>query len=132
MTYTSELAAQALGVEVGQIAKSLVFKAGDKLIMVIASGDQRVDTKKLATQLGISAAKVKFANVETVLRETGFTVGGVSPIGLLQPIPIYLDKGLRRYPIVYAAAGKANSVAYNACAAGGNYCRKMAGCSIMW
>jgi Cys-tRNA(Pro) deacylase len=106
-THTSDLAAQALGVEVGQIAKSLVFIAGGTLVLVVTSGDQRVNTKNLAQALGVG--KVRFADAETVLDETGFPVGGVSPVGLLKEIPIYLDTSLQRFTMVYAAAGTANS-----------------------
>jgi Cys-tRNA(Pro) deacylase len=106
-THTSDLAAQALGVEVGQIAKSLVFNAGGTLVLVVTSGDQRVNTKKLAKALGVG--KVRFADADTVLDETGFPVGGVSPVGLLKQLPIYLDTSLQRFTMVYAAAGTANS-----------------------
>jgi Cys-tRNA(Pro) deacylase len=106
-THTADLAAQALGVTPGQIAKTLVFLADGKPLLVVACGDRRVDTKKLAKIFG--AKKLKFADGDTVLALTGFPPGGVSPIGSLLPIPVYVDQSLYQYDIVYAAAGTANS-----------------------
>lgn len=125
-THTSELAAQALGVTPGQIAKTLVFIAegqplltitcGDTRVtqqlkkyplIVVTCGDKKLDAKKLARALNVK--KIKFADPQTVVDATGFPPGGVSPIGLLNDIPIYLDKSLWDYDLVYAAAGTANS-----------------------
>jgi Cys-tRNA(Pro) deacylase len=106
-THTADLAAQALGVTPGQIAKTLLFLADGKPLLVVTCGDRRVDTKKLAKIFG--AKKLKFADGDTVLALTGFPPGGVSPIGSLLPIPVYVDQSLYQYDIVYAAAGTANS-----------------------
>jgi len=106
-THTSELAAEALGVEVGQIAKTLVFLADGNPVLVVTSGDKKVNTKKLAKVL--QAKKVKFASGELVEALTGFSPGGVSPVGLLKELPMYLDISLFRFNVVYAAAGTANS-----------------------
>lgn len=106
-THTAELAAQTLGVTAAQIAKTLVFLADAKPLLVVTCGDRKVDTKKLARELGVK--KVKFADAETVLAATGFTPGGVSPFGLPEEIPLYLDKSLYLFDVVYAAAGTANS-----------------------
>ena len=106
-THTADLAAQALGVTAGQIAKSLVFLADGQPAMVVTCGDKKVNTKQFGRLL--SAKKVRFADGEQVAQLTGFPPGGVSPVGLLQPLPIYLDRSLYDYDIVYAAAGTANS-----------------------
>jgi len=106
-THTCELAAKSLGVTVGQIAKTLVFLADRQPLLVVACGDKKVNSKRLAQAVG--AKKIKFADAETVIDVTGFPPGGVSPIGLLTVIPIYLDESLYEYDIVYTAAGTANS-----------------------
>lgn len=106
-THTSEMAADVLGVAVGQIAKSLVFIADQHPLILVTCGDRKVNTKKLAQVTGTK--KVKFASAEIVQTLTGFEPGGVSPIGLLHTIPVYLDRSLFFYPIVYTAAGSANS-----------------------
>lgn len=105
-TSTAELAARALGVGVGQIAKSLLFKARDGYIMVVAAGDVRMDAKELKKTAG---SKVRMANAEEVLAVTGYPVGGVCPFALPRPVPVYLDESLKRYDVVYAAAGTPNS-----------------------
>lgn len=106
-THTSELAAQAVGVEVAQIAKTLVFLADGSPVLVVACGDRKIDTKKLGRELG--AKKVRFADADSVLRMTGFAPGGVCPFGLDESIALFLDKSLYEYEVVYAAAGTANS-----------------------
>lgn len=106
-THTSELAAQALGVVPAQIAKTLVFLGDGKPLLVVTCGDKKINTKKLSKILRVK--KVRFADGETVADSTGFPPGGVSPIGLMNDIPLYLDKSLWDYAIVYAAAGTANS-----------------------
>lgn len=106
-THTSELAAQTLGVTPAQIAKTLVFLADDQPLLVVTCGDKKINTKKLTKIVG--AKKVRFADAQTVSESTGFPPGGVSPIGLANEIPIYLDQSLWDYSIVYAAAGTANS-----------------------
>ena len=106
-THTSELAAQALGVAPAQIAKSLVFLADGNPLLVVTCGDKKIDTKKLSKAVG--AKKVRFADAESVMETSGFPPGGVSPVGLLKPIPLYLDESLWTFDTVYAAAGTANS-----------------------
>jgi len=106
-TATAYLAAQALGTEVGQIAKSILFKRKQEgYFMVVAAGDVRMDNKAIKESIG---ERVRMANPEEVLAATGFTVGGVCPFALPQPIPIYLDESLKRYDKVYAAAGTAHT-----------------------
>lgn len=106
-TKTSDLAAQSLGVEVGQIAKTLVFLADQIPLLVVTCGDQRVDQKKLKSATG--ARKIKFADPEMVLKVTGYPVGGVCPLALETKVDIYLDQSLERFDVVYAAAGTPNS-----------------------
>ncbi len=106
-THTSELAAAALGVEAAQIAKSLVFIADLKPLLVVTCGDKKIDSRKLAKTIG--AKKVRFADAETAEATTGFPPGGVSPVGLAMEIPLYLDQSLWDYQTVYTAAGTANS-----------------------
>lgn len=106
-THTSELAAQTLGVTVGQIAKTLVFVADGEPVLVVTCGDVKVNTKLLAKQVGCK--KIRFADSQTVAEQTGFPPGGVSPVGLLRELPVYVDQSLYEYDVVYAAAGTANS-----------------------
>ena len=106
-TSTCELAADALGVEVGQIAKTLVFLADDKPVMVVASGDNKIKSGKLKRLLG--ASRVRMADPETVVSITGYPVGGVCPVALAETIPILLDDSMYRFPVVYAAAGTPRS-----------------------
>ena len=102
-TSTAALAAQALGTEVGQIAKSILFKTKkEDYLMVVSAGDVRLDSKAIKEEIG---EKVRMANPEEVMEVTGFNIGGVCPFALRQEVPIYLDESLKRYDIVYAAAG---------------------------
>lgn len=107
-TRTSELAAAALGVEVGQIAKSILFMAGGDPVLVVASGDVKIKSGRLKRLTG--ASKIKMADPRTVKEYTGFDVGGVCPLALPYKMKIYLDESMKRYPLVYAAAGTQRSV----------------------
>lgn len=101
--HTAALAAAALGCEVGAIANSLLFDADGAPVLVLTSGAHRVDTDKVAQTVGVSA--LKRARPEFVREHTGQVIGGVSPIGHPAPVPTYLDSWLRRYDVVWAAAG---------------------------
>jgi Cys-tRNA(Pro) deacylase len=107
-TRTAQEAADAIGVSLGQIVKSLVFLADDQPILVLASGPNRTDTAKLARQMG--AREVRRASAEQVQAATGFVIGGVPPLGHPQPLPIYLDRDLLQYDTVWASAGTPNTV----------------------
>jgi Cys-tRNA(Pro) deacylase len=107
-TRTAQEAADAIGVGLGQIVKSLVFLADDQPILVLASGPNRTDTAKLARQAG--AQEVRRASAEDVQAATGFAIGGVPPIGHRRPLPIYFDRDLLQYDTVWAAAGTPNAV----------------------
>lgn len=106
-TSTAYLAAKALGKEVGQIAKSILFKTkDDRFLMVVSAGDVKLDSKAVKELAG---ARVRMANPDEVLARTGFKVGGVCPFALATEMDIYLDESLKRYDVVYAAAGTANT-----------------------
>jgi Cys-tRNA(Pro) deacylase len=107
-TRTAQLAAEAIGTELGSIVKSLVFLADGKPALVLVAGDRRADTKKLAHLL--EAKKVKIADADTVRTETGFAIGGVPPVGHDTPLPTIIDRSLGRFDTVYAAAGAPNAV----------------------
>lgn len=104
---TSQQAADALGVGVGQIAKSLVFTVNGSPVLVVASGANRVDEAKLAA---LGGGTVRRADPETVKQATGYTIGGVAPLGHPGPLPIYIDADLLQYELVYAAAGVSECV----------------------
>lgn len=106
-TRTCELAAAALGVEVGQIAKTLVFQADGQPVLIVASGDRKIKTGKLKRLLEVS--RVRMADPETVKLVTGYPVGGVCPLALPEKLPILLDDTMHRFPVVYAAAGTPRS-----------------------
>ena len=99
---TSQQAADALGVAVGQIAKSLVFTANGSPVLVIASGANRVDEERLSRLTG---ARIRRADPETVRQATGYAIGGVAPVGHPAPLPVYIDRDLLQYELIYAAAG---------------------------
>lgn len=99
---TSQQAADALGVAVGQIVKSLVFTVNGRPLMVLASGANRVDEAKLER---LAEGKVRRADPDTVKQATGYTIGGVPPIGHVAPLPIYIDRDLLQYELIYGAAG---------------------------
>jgi prolyl-tRNA editing enzyme YbaK/EbsC (Cys-tRNA(Pro) deacylase) len=108
-TRTSAEAAAAIGCRVAQIAKSLVFRgaASDRPILVIASGANRVDEKKVAGLLGEKLAR---ADAAFVRETTGFAIGGVAPVGHLSPPAVFLDRDLEAFEEIWAAAGKPNAV----------------------
>lgn len=106
-TRTAAEAAAALGTTVAQIAKSLVFLAGSKPVIVIASGANRVSLEKLSRLFGEPVLR---ADAEAVKRHTGFPIGGVAPVGHAAPLHILIDRDLFRYPELWAAAGTPNAV----------------------
>jgi prolyl-tRNA editing enzyme YbaK/EbsC (Cys-tRNA(Pro) deacylase) len=106
--HTAALAAKALGCEVGAIANSLVFDADGSPVLILTSGAHRVDTGKVAAALGIK--KLGRADADFVRKHTGHSIGGVSPIDHPAPVPTYLDRELRRYDEIWAAAGHPSAV----------------------
>ena len=105
---TANDAATALGCNVGAIVKSLLFKIGDKFCLCLVSGDKRCSLNKLKKKL--NEKDVLMASPEEVKKVTGYTIGGVSPIGHLVKIKIYMDKNLERFSKVFAAAGHPNAI----------------------
>lgn len=105
---TAVAAAVALGVEVGQIANSLVFAADGKPVLVLTSGAHRVDTGKVAATLGVSA--LKRATPDFVREHTGQVIGGVAPIGHPQRLPTLVDMALAGYDEIWAAGGVPHAV----------------------
>ena len=106
-TRTAEEAAAAVGCSVGEIAKSLVFRAGERAVVAIMSGDNRLDTGKLAATLGEEVGR---ANADFVRAATGFAIGGVPPLGHTAPVPVFMDADLFRFDRIWAAAGSPFSV----------------------
>jgi prolyl-tRNA editing enzyme YbaK/EbsC (Cys-tRNA(Pro) deacylase) len=108
-TRTSAEAAVAIGCTVAEIAKSIVFRGAHsgQAVIVVASGDNRVSEAKVAEQVGEPLAR---ADAEFVRAATGYAIGGVAPIGHAQPVKLLLDADLRRFAIVWAAAGTPFSV----------------------
>jgi Cys-tRNA(Pro) deacylase len=107
-TATSADAAAAIGCAVEQIAKSLIFRSrSGRPVLVVASGANRVDEKKVAAILG---EKVGRADPDFVLASTGYPVGGVAPVGHLQPVEVMLDADLQAFAEIWAAAGAPNAV----------------------
>ena len=105
---TANDAATALGCKVGAIVKSLLFKAGEDFVLCLVSGDKRCSLNKLKKIL--SEKDVSMANPDDVKRVTGYTIGGVSPVGHLRKIEILIDKSLSRFNLLFAAAGHPNCV----------------------
>ena len=105
---TANDAATALGCKVGAIVKSLLFKAGDSFVLCLVSGDKRCSLNKLKKIL--NKKNVSMAKPEDVKRITGYTIGGVSPIGHLTKTKIYIDDNLKNFDSIYAAAGHPNAV----------------------
>ncbi|OWZ82651.1 YbaK/EbsC family protein [Natranaerobius trueperi] len=105
-TKTAQMAAEQLGVTVGQIAKSILFLVDDNPVLVVTSGDVKVHTSSLKKILG---AKPKMAKHEECLQITGFSPGGLCPFALKHPVSILIDESMRRFEVVYTAAGTANT-----------------------
>ena len=106
---TAQEAADALGILVGQVASSIVFKLDDESpLLVITSGRHRVDTKLVAEKLGV--AKLHRVDADYVKEKSGFSIGGVSPVGWISSATILIDEALNDYEVVWAAAGHPHSV----------------------
>jgi prolyl-tRNA editing enzyme YbaK/EbsC (Cys-tRNA(Pro) deacylase) len=108
-TRTSQEAAQAVGCQVGQIAKSIVFQtlSSRRAVLVIASGPNRVDEATLAGLVGEPIGK---ADADFVRQQTGFVIGGVPPLGHTEPLQTFIDQDLLQYPEIWAAAGTPHAV----------------------
>jgi prolyl-tRNA editing enzyme YbaK/EbsC (Cys-tRNA(Pro) deacylase) len=109
---TAQQAADALGVELGQIAKSIIFKRkpDEVAVLVIASGDRRVDEKKVQALVCAPGQKLGRADADFVKAKTGFSIGGVSPVAHAQAPVTLIDETLFRFDVVWAAAGHPHGV----------------------
>ena len=101
-------AASSLGCEVGAIVKSLLFKTENSFTLCLISGDKKASLKKIKKNLNIK--DVSMASADDVKNVTGFTIGGVSPVGHLNQIDIFIDNSLERFSSLFAAAGHPNCV----------------------
>lgn len=106
---TSQQAADALGIAVGQIAKSLIFRAvpGGRAVLVIAAGDRRVDEARISALLGEA---IERATPDFVREHSGFAIGGVAPVAHARPMTTFIDASLRRFDVVWAAGGTPHCV----------------------
>ena len=101
-------AAKSLKCEVGAIVKSLLFKADNNFVLCLVSGDKRCSLNKLKKI--INTQNVSMATPEEVKQTTGFTIGGVSPVGHIKELKIYIDSSLSRFKEIFAAAGHPNCI----------------------
>ena len=106
-TATSEQAAQVLGCEVGRIAKTLSVFVNKKPILILMSGDKKIDNKKFRERFNCRPHMIPIDEVENLI---GHAVGGVCPFAINDGVPIYLDESLKRFEFIYPAAGSSNSV----------------------
>ena len=109
---TVELAAQALGVEGKRIAKTLSFKLGDRVLLVVAAGDAKVDNSRYKAAFG---GKAKMLTAEEAVTLVGHAVGGVCPFAVNDGVEVYLDESLKRFATVFPAAGSSNSAIEMTC-----------------
>ena len=106
-THTAQAAADALGCTIGEIAKSIIFRAGERAVLVITSGKNRVDDKKVAALIGMALSK---ADADFVRAQTGFVIGGVAPLAhALAPV-VLMDRDLLAFERVWPAAGHPNTM----------------------
>lgn len=105
---TAQQAADALGIEVGQVAKSIIFRrlSDDAAVLVVTSGDRRVDEAKVAALVGALGR----ADAAFVKERTGFSIGGVAPVAHATPSVTLIDRELLRFGVVWAAAGHPHAV----------------------
>jgi prolyl-tRNA editing enzyme YbaK/EbsC (Cys-tRNA(Pro) deacylase) len=106
-TRTAADAARAIGCEVGQIVKSLVFVASDRPVVALVSGTNRLDERRLGAIAGMPVRK---ADAETARSATGYSIGGVPPFGHATEVPVFMDRDLMGHAVVWAAAGRPDSV----------------------
>ena len=109
---TVELAARALGVEPGRIAKTISLYSGESAMLILAAGDAKIDNRKFKDRFGF---KAKMLSPEDALKFTGHAVGGICPFGLAELLAVYLDESLRRFDLVYPACGTSSSAVALTC-----------------
>ena len=105
---TAKDAASSLKCEVGAIVKSLLLRADDSFLICLVAGDKRCSLNKLKFFLG--KKNVRMANAEEVKENTGFSIGGVAPVGYIKKMDVFIDKSLNRFENIFAAAGHPNCV----------------------
>lgn len=105
-TATVALAAKALGVTEGEIAKSLSFLLGNKPILVIVAGDKKIENHKYKEEFKVKAKMISFDDVENLI---GHAAGGVCPFGINDNVEVYLDESLKKYEYIYPACGTSNT-----------------------
>jgi prolyl-tRNA editing enzyme YbaK/EbsC (Cys-tRNA(Pro) deacylase) len=105
-TATVALAAEALAVEPGQIAKTLSLRVNDEVIVLVVRGDARLDNRKYKQRFGVKARMLEATEVEPL---TGHPVGGVCPFGLIQPLRVFCDQSLKDFEVVFPAGGAVNA-----------------------
>lgn len=103
---TVELAAQALGCEGKRIAKTLSFHVEDRVVLIVAAGDAKIDNPKYKAEFHAKAKMLSFDEAESLI---GHAVGGVCPFAVNEGVEVYLDESLKRFETVYPAAGSSNS-----------------------
>ena len=103
---TVQLAAEALGVEPGMIAKTMSFLQGEQRVLILTEGTARIDNRKYKDTFHIKAKMIPFEEVEEII---GHAPGGVCPFGVKEGIKVYLDESLKRFDTVYPAAGNDHS-----------------------
>lgn len=107
-THTAQAAADALGCELGEIAKAIIFRAQDgRTVLVITSGSNRVDSRKVAQRIGQPVGK---ADADFVRAQTGFVIGGVAPVAHVEPPIVLMDEDLMRHALIWPAAGHPNTM----------------------
>ena len=109
-TRTAADAARAVGCDVAQIVKSLVFMAGDSAVVALVSGADRLDQGRLGEVLGVDAASVRRATGDEARAATGYAIGGVPPLGHARPLSVLMDRALLGFDVVWAAAGLPDAV----------------------
>lgn len=107
---TVELAAQAMGTSSDRIVKTLLFYMEGRPLLVLAAGSNRVDLRALAKHFGIGRKKVRMAEPDQVLQETGYPVGALPPFGHRRPLPAIMDGSVPAYGIIYAGGGSEHAL----------------------
>ena len=107
-TRTAQMAAEAIGTQLGSIVKSLIFVADDQIVLALVAGDRRADLGKLGQIL--DTGKIRIATADEVRARTGFAIGGVPPVGHQDALRTIIDQSLGRFAIVYAAAGSPRAI----------------------
>lgn len=107
---TAQDAADAICTDLGSIVKSLVFQLGDTMVMALVAGDHQCIPEHLPRALALDGHEAKRPDADAVKTTTGFSIGGVAPIGSTTKLPIVIDRSLKRFDTVYAAAGHPHCV----------------------